>query len=361
MAYGLTIMLASPLSQKLAGVLKQKQIIAIGELLKGLGIFLIVLGTQVSRTNFWLPLLGQIVGGIGFSLAISNDSSLLKSIVQSSEDSALFGRIQSETQSRMFISTLLAGSIGGILFDYEAHWPFYASMFANIVAISTILMVSETKDSPQTGSGSCSCQQNHKELSSCISLSHNQNFWMNYYALSRAFMLAPFVGFLPFFFLNLQVDFYLFGIVLGLFSVAAFLSALYSISILEKLGILGTILLTSTCMLVSITIFGFSDRFGDSLIAITLLGFGSGCVRPLTMRNLDFTNMIAQQRVQLLSLMERRFSIINAVLLILGGFIIVERNFQVLMRQVGIVYFLLIFLLMILRASMGRKINIPID
>jgi hypothetical protein len=352
MVYGLTIMLASGLSQQLTVFLKQKQVIAIGEFCKGLGILLIVLGTQVATTNFWLPLSGQIVGGIGFSLSISNDSSLLKTIVLSSADNSLFGQIQSKTQSLMFLATLVAGAIGGVLFDYEAHWPFYGSMMANLVAIFTILMISEIKVQKKDPDSQQKLASKHR-----LNLQPEQEFWLNYYAVSRAFLLAPFVGFFPFFFLMLQVDFYLFGVVLGLFSIAAFLSALYSVTILTKLGFSGTMILTASCILASMSILAIYDYFWTSLIALTLLGFGSGCVRPLTMKNLDFTGMTAQERVQTLSLMERRFSLLNAVLLVLGGFIIVEQGFQILMRQIGITYLFLFLLLMYLRTLEKSNAN----
>lgn len=337
--YGLTIMLTSEVSGVLLRYMRQKSVVAFGEILKAVGLLLIILGTRVAATNFWIPLVGQVVGGCGFSIAISTDSSLLRSIT-SSTGADVFGKIQSKSQSYMFLSTLIAGSIGSILFDYEAHWPFYASILVSIVAAVAILLIREKK-SPM---GSQVSRQKVE-----LVLKPEQKFWINFYALSRAFTLAPFVGFLPFFFIMLQVDPYLFGVVLSLFSIAAFFSALYSTRLLAKLGVKILMIGIISSMLTSMLLFGFFDYFSDyfliGLLAIFLLGIGSGGVRPLTMSNLNLSVMSAQQRTKLLSLMERQFGIWNTLLLISGACLLIEQGFQPLMVGLAGSYLVLFFVM----------------
>jgi hypothetical protein len=86
-----------------------------------------------------VPFIGQMLGGTGFSLAISTDTSLLRSITECAPEGS-FGKF-SRRHSYMFLSTLVAGSVGSILFDYEAHWPFYSSILATLIAITCILLI----------------------------------------------------------------------------------------------------------------------------------------------------------------------------------------------------------------------------
>ena len=337
MVYGLVIMLNSNTSVFLLGYIRQKSVIALGEFLKILGLVLIILGTQVAGTNLWMPFLGQIIGGTGFSMTVSTESGLLRSITNSAEPS-LFGKIQSKSQSLMFIATLIGGASGGVLFNYEAHWPFYASILTNVLAIIAVLFIFEEKSPSKAYS-----------VSKIIEISPDQSFWMNYYALSRSVMLSTFIGFLPFFFLMLQLDLNLMGIVLGMFSISAFLSAFMGNKILEKIGVIGFMILTMGSMLTSLLLLGFFNTLGVGLISISLLGFGSGCVRPLTMKNLDITVMNPQQRASLLSSMEKRFSLLNALILITGGYILIQQGFQALMFQMAIAYVILIFFIVIVR------------
>lgn len=328
--YGLAIMLSSKLSSKLLSHMRQKLVIAIGEILKALGLLLIILGTTVADTNLWIPLIGQILGGTGFSLAISTDTSLLRSITKSDQKS--FGKIQAQTQSYMFVSTLIAGTTGSILFSYEAHWPFYASTLANCIAIIFIMFI----QGDERVEGKILQQKTE------LRLDEDQKFWVNFYVFSRAFALAAFVGFLPFFFVMLGVDPYLFGAVLSLFSIGAFFSARYSNQILDKFGIQFIIPLITSSMLISMFLFAFFDYFPNyftvGLAAIFLLGLSTGGVRPLVTSNLKLNSMSQQHRTKLLSLMELRFGISNACILIAGSYLLSEYNFQTLMFGCATLY-----------------------
>ena len=49
----------------------------------------------------------------------------------------------------------------------------------------------------------------------------DQLFWMLFYSISRAFTLAPFIGFIPFYFIMVNVDPLLFGAVLSCFTLSS--------------------------------------------------------------------------------------------------------------------------------------------
>lgn len=338
--YGLVTMATASLGTRLLPYLRQKNIIALGELLKAAGIVLTIAGTRVAATDFWVVALAQVVGGCGFSLAISTDSSLLAKLATGSPPDT-FGKIQARSQSLMFIATLLAGSLGGILFAYEAHWPFYASLLVALASALLIFLVRE----PWMPAAAAGAPRGAPPLV----LQPGQLFWTRFYSLSRAFTMAPFVGFLPFYFIMIGVDPFLFGAVLGLFTLSGFVAALYTGAFLQRFGINALLGVTVGSMLVAMLLFGCStwlsrqgiDYFPVGLLAIGLLGLGSGGVRPVTMGNINLAALSPPHRTMLLSGMERNFGVYNGLLLLAGGVLLVEFSFQVLMVALALLYLVL--------------------
>ncbi len=338
--YGLTTTATTNLSGALQPYLRLKAMIAIGELLKGAGVGLVIVGTQVAGTDFWTVLAGQVVGGTGFSLAIASDGGLLRTVTAAGGNE-LFNRTQARMQSLMFMATLAAGCVGSILYDYEAHWPFYTSMGANLVAILAIMLVHEVKVpvAPRAAG-------THPTAPAALDIDGGQRFWMNFYSLSRAYTLGPFVGFLPFYFIELQVDPFLFGSVLGLFSLMAFLGALYANAFLTRFGLTALMTATICGMLGSMLLFSAAEWFSEQgvdyfvtgLVAITLLGLGSGGVRPVTMANLNLGRLKPEQRTLVLSRMERNFGLVNGLMLFAGGHLLGESGFPTLMLALALSY-----------------------
>lgn len=338
--YGMTTIISANLSTYLMRYMRLKVIVALGESLKAVGLLLIIMGTRVGNIDFFPILLGQIVGGCGFSLALSTDSNLLKTLAVGFPANT-FGDIQARSQSLMFIATLFAGFLGGLLFAYEAHWPFYASFFVALIAALMILNIKE-EFVPIT-SGSTNSQSRE-----ALILDKDQLFWMRFYSLSRTFTLGPFIGFLTFYFIMIQVDTYLFGVVLGLFTLSGFVSAFYSGKFLKHFSMRALIICMISCMFGSMLLFGMSDTLSDigidyfpvGLLALTLIGLGSGGVRPIAMGNIDMSKLSQQQRTMVLSAMERNFGIYNGILLLVGGVLLIQFGFQSLMLILAVVYLL---------------------
>lgn len=161
--------------------------------------------------------------------------------------------------------------------------------------------------------------------------------------------MAPFVGFLPFYFIMIGVDPFLFGAVLGLFTLSGFVAALYTGAFLQRFGINALLGVTVGSMLVAMLLFGCStwlsrqgiDYFPVGLLAIGLLGLGSGGVRPVTMGNINLAALSPPHRTMLLSGMERNFGVYNGLLLLAGGVLLVEFSFQVLMVALALLYLVL--------------------
>jgi hypothetical protein len=340
--YGLVTTVTSSIGGKLLARFSEKRVVAIGEIMKASGIVLLLAGTRLADVDMNLLVLAQIVGGTGFSIALSTDSSLLRTLAGASGDPSLFMRTQTRSQSQMFIATLVAGSTGSILFDYQAFWPFYASLLASITSTALVLLIREPAVPPRA-KGTSGAQP-----AKPLSLDSTQRFWMGFYSLSRAFTLAPFVGFLPFYFIMVNVDPLLFGAVLGLFTLSAFATSLAVNGFIKRFGVRTLMIATLVCMFGAMLVLGCSevladhgiDYFVSGLIGISLLGLGSGGVRPATMANLDLSALDPLERVALFSRMERNFGIANGILLALGAWLLASAGFQVLMLWLGGLYLL---------------------
>ncbi|EIF28240.1 hypothetical protein BCh11DRAFT_03628 [Burkholderia sp. Ch1-1] len=336
--YGLVTTVTAGFGGRLLATLSEKQVVAVGEMMKACGIVLLLCGTRLADVDMRLLVLSQIVGGTGFSIALSTDSSLLRSLASAGGDSTLFVRAQTRSQSQMFIATLVAGTSGSIMYDYQPFWPFYASLLASVSSTALVLMIREpaaARNAPGT-------------VAKALAPDSGQRFWMGFYSLSRAFTLAPFVGFLPFYFIMVNVDPLLFGAVLGLFTLSAFGTSLAVNGFIKRFGVRALMVLTLCCMFGAMLVLASSewlagqgvDYFVSGLIGITLLGLGSGGVRPATMANLDLSALGALERVALFSRMERNFGIANGALLALGAYLLVNEGFQVLMMSLGGLYLL---------------------
>ncbi len=333
-AYSAASTIASDFAPKLSKVMVVSSVVLIGEVMKVSGLALLVLGTMPGDAQIMLCLLGQLIGGAGFSIALSADGSLLRQVALDTDQKRL-GLIQSKAQSWMFIATLLAGFMGGILYDHQPHWALYAGIFSSLIALLIVVYIMH-----RTGYEKCEdiqSKSNSKpvsEESSPLILNRMQVIWTGFYSITRAFALAPFIGLLPLHFSLQQVDPYLFGIVLGLFTLGGFLVAVYGAPILARLGLKGS--LVSFCgIIASLGIFACSDLFelvgisyfSSSLVGITLLGIAAGAIRPSTMSCLDLSNLTPLHRMSVFSRMERMFGYLCATLLACFG-VLVE-NFSI--------------------------------
>lgn len=337
--YGLVTTVTSGLGGKLLGVMSEKKVVAAGETMKAGGIVLLLAGTRLADVDMNLLVLAQIVGGTGFSVALSTDSSLLRTLAGAAGDATLFMRTQTRSQSQMFIATLVAGSTGSILFDYQPFWPFYASLAASIASTLLVLMIREPRAEPRPAT---------EAATEAAVLDPRQRFWMGFYSLSRAFTLAPFVGFLPFYFIMVDVDPLLFGAVLGLFTLSAFATSLAVNGFIARFGVKAPMIATLACMFSSMLVLGCSDvlayhgidYFVSGLVGISLLGLGSGGVRPATMANLDLSALDPLARVAMFARMERNFGVANGILLAIGAYLLADAGFQALMLWLSGLYLL---------------------
>ncbi|MCW5231583.1 hypothetical protein D8B34_24505 [Verminephrobacter eiseniae] len=99
--------LAADLAPRLGRIMQAMRLVLLGEGMKSLGLALLVIGTMPGAVSLPMLLLGQLVGGTGFALALTADGGLLR-VAALGADAETLGRIQGRTQSMMFIATLVS-------------------------------------------------------------------------------------------------------------------------------------------------------------------------------------------------------------------------------------------------------------
>jgi MFS family permease len=313
----------------------------VGESLKAANVVLILAGTQPGHTSFWLPLAGQIIGGCGFSIAISTDSGLLRTITESGGN-ALFGKVQARSQTLMLVATLVSGVSGALLYANSSDWVFLASLAANVVAILLMFAI-RTDDQPHPVAPAA---QNGAAPPAKWKLDPVRRSWVMFYALSRAFTLAPFVAFMPYFFISIGTDQVLFGAVLSLFTVFGIISAQNAGKFLQRYGVRVLGLATVACMVGAMALYGFSPVFAENgidyfivgLAGMALFGLGSGGIRPVALQNLELGGVPAPQRPGVLSRMEREYGIWNMGLMLVGGYLMSVLGFIGMMQWLVVGY-----------------------
>lgn len=328
-AYSAASTVSSDLAPRLSRMMSLGSVVVLGETLKVFGLVLIVLGTMPGDSSLPLLLAGQLIGGAGFSIALSADGSLLRQVAVGMNQQ-LLGAIQAKAQSWMFIATLGAGFIGGILYDHQPHWSLFAGIAANCIALAMVALIIQNLSSTEKSEDALMAPSSGSQPPEApLQLDQMQMTWIGFYSITRAFALAPFIGLLPLHFALQQVDPYLFGLVLGIFTLGGFLVSRYGAQLLARLGLKGT--MVSCCgIIASLGMFAsssFFEPFGvsyftTSLIGISLLGIAAGAIRPSVMSCLDLSNLSSRQKMSVFSSMERFFGYLCASLLLCFGMIV---------------------------------------
>lgn len=345
--YGLVLMIAPKFIGSIKNVIKRKCTIMIGEGIKALGLICFINGN-----GFTILIIGQILSGLGYSFTAGTDSILLKSLFQKYGEgnknpyNYKYKTVESNSNSYMFVAFLIAGILGSILFNWNQKYVFYFSIISNIISIIAMLVISEAKD--MENDNNVNITDIKTTLIMDEKLKKEISFWKSYYSISRAFTLGSFVGFVPYFFFVLtNVNLYYFGLILGLFNLAGFIASRVIIKISNKMGYQKLTIITLALLAIALLIFGIFANIIIGIIAITLLGIASGGVRPLTLSHLNTLDLSSGERMKIISSMEQQYGFWNALILILGGVILMNHGFNKLMIGFAGVYIVIIVFLYI--------------
>ena len=322
--FGLAVALTAAVVPAIARRMSPRNMIMAGESCKAAG--LILLGAVPL-----LPVeaLGQLLNGLGFALSTGPDSSLLLAL---QPDRARRARFQATSQSWMFISVLGAGAVGAVIFTARSYLVCYASAVAALSALLLIWSVGPARPAPagqpqpaRPEPAASDAQHPARVSRRWGGLSAEQLWWAAYYVAGRVATLAPFVGFLPYMLVvRLHVKLAYFGVVLGLFTLSAFVSARYAPGLLHRYrpraltttGILGTV---AALVLFSLA----QSSLPAVLVGITALGLASGGVRPVALSGLDSAGLAPSRQGPLVGRLEQATGVANAVIMAAGGAVLV--------------------------------------
>jgi hypothetical protein len=319
--HGLSIMLFKlPLKMILTVVVSKKIILFGGEIIKGIGL----IGMVVSQGRLEWLISAQVINGIGFALTTSVESSLLYASMQYYDVKANFRQVEARSQGFSFVSVSIAGVIGSFIADIDLMLPIYISAIFSFLSSINILFFSEMLSNKPVID-----KKTHTTETTLASSMRKVYPILLYYAFNRAVILTVFVFLFPIFLLQVfKIDIVFFGMILGIFSMTAYIvghniERLSKFLIATKLSlwpIVPFFLLLSVFFLISKNIY--------LLFAVpVLLGFSGICVRPLSVDRVNL--LITENRSLVMSRGEQFFGFLNALFVLILGFLLTYSSLMI--------------------------------
>lgn len=308
--YGASLTYGAPVTARLQWRVPAAASIVAGELTKAAGLVALVASDNVLVLG-----VGQVLSGVGYSLAQGPDSVLLRSMFDDGEV-AKYRTHESRSMSWVFVAVLVAGAIGGFLYQEDADLPFVVSVAATLLAAGAAWSLGRTATAARPAGPP-------HEPARVITVTLEEHRWILYYATMRGLSLAAFVALLPvLFFYELEVEVRLFGAVLGSFSVFAYASGRYGVQVLnrfrEDLVPAGSVLVLG----IALVLLSAAHALPLALTGMALLGTVSGTVRPLATGRLNsVVERRTSERGAVLARMERLYGITNALAIVAGAFV----------------------------------------
>lgn len=292
--YGLAVFLYTkfPAKAKLSFYMSCKYVLLLSEILKCIGLLLVILSQNLIGIC-----IAQMFLGFGYGIAAGGDTQIINYHIDDG------GKFQAYSNSFMFASLLVAGLVGSVLYDKNICFPFIASAIANFI---TSIICITLPDKP----GKIN-KINKKEIRKKFSYQEKSLICM--YCFSRGIILTFFTGFLPYhLFIDLNIPIYGFIAILTSYT---FLGNISSNFIAGRLKKEYAIKIMNICLFISLAMY-FSNNLIIIVMATLLLGLTSGATRPICLNELRNNG----SNIAFISnIMESIYSIINIVLLILGG------------------------------------------
>ncbi|MFC1431089.1 MFS transporter [Streptacidiphilus sp. N1-3] len=326
--YGLTVAVAPLLLRRPTRKLSLRGQLLVGESVKVTGLLCLALGP-----NLPTALAGQILSGAGFALTAGTDSALLSTLTRGGD----FARREAVTQGWMFAGSFAAGTCGALAFAHGQRLPFALSGLAAIAALGCLAALRTDPPAPApapapapvptpaAAPAAATAVPDKPVAATSAPVPSAARFWQWYYALNRAFLLAPYVGFIPYLLVSrLHLGLSWFGAVLGLYTLSGFAAARLSprlmkrISDPRRLAFVPAVLTAGGLALLA------GPNLGFALVAIIALGLAGGFIRPTAMANLEphLQALDPAGRRAMTGRMEQHQAIWSAVLLVAGGLLL---------------------------------------
>lgn len=93
--------------------------------------------------NFWAFAAGEVLAGIGISLASGADSALAYDTLQAEGEEKRYASVEGMAYGARLLAFAFAGTVGGLLAEFDLAWPFAATVAACAVAAGVALTLKE--------------------------------------------------------------------------------------------------------------------------------------------------------------------------------------------------------------------------
>ncbi|TDU02215.1 hypothetical protein EDD99_0604 [Streptomyces sp. 846.5] len=336
--YGATLALAGPVVRPVAARLSLTAAVSLGEVLKAVGLLLLAAPGGIP-----VAVVAQVVAALGFSLASGTDSALLAEICRrDGEDARAW---ESRSGSLTFIAALVAGVAGAVLYQASHNGPFVLSAVMSALAAAMAVSAGRGLD---RGSASAAPRPAGAAPAADGRAGGNPHAgalrrWAAFYTIVRGFVLALFIGFLPYLlYVRLHAALPVFGLILGSYTLSGYFSARYAKLLTERVGARGTALAAIVLTGAGLLILLWQENVAGAAVATVALGLGVGGVRPMVVGAVNdiLADRPATERAAALRANEARFAAFNTVLILLAGLALDRIPFSHLLAGLALGYLL---------------------
>ncbi|WP_406454326.1 MFS transporter [Streptomyces sp. NBC_01622] len=334
--YGAALAFSGSVTKPLAARLSLTAAVAAGEWLKALGLVLLALPGGLP-----MAVAGQIVAALGFSLASGTDSALLAEICK--RDGADARTWEARSGSLTFAAALVAGVLGAIVYQWSHQAPFVLSAVMSALAALTVPIVGRgLTGAPKKSRDPALADEeapHRKDPRYSAALR-----WSAYYTVVRAFVLALFIGFLPYLlYLRLHVSLPLFGVVLGSYTLSGYFTARNGRRAVDRFGARATAAACAALAGAGLLILLWQPNTPGAAVATLALGAGVGAVRPVAVGAIGelLADRPAAERAAALRANEARFAVVNTLLILLAGLLLDRVGFPHVLLGVVVGYLVL--------------------
>lgn len=278
----------------------QKQLLIGSELLKIGGLLLIIM----LKNELPALVLGQGALGVSYAMAAGQDTKIIRQYIREPG-------FQEKSNSYMFLSLLIAGFIGSMLYEANPVFPFMASIITSAIGICFCISLPNEDSSIQ--------EYEMHEISE-QKLTVNEKKTVCRFVLVRGIVLTMFTGFLPVYLWNdLRTSAYTFIFILSSYTIMGNIGSNF---ILRHIGIRRAAATMDILLPLALFMLLSGNTVGIILAAL-MLGIVSGMIRPYCMKQIE-----KEKLNQALVTMETSYALLNVSLLIGCGFLYQGYAFQ---------------------------------
>lgn len=320
-AYGfMTTMTSIPPVTNITKKISPKNMLMTGEILKGISVGLTYFSSNIARNNdaqFYILLIAQLIGGIGYSFAAGSDGSFLFKYCRDN-DIKDYKTHEAKSSSTVFLSFLGAGVIGGFVSTVDVRLPFLLTLPAHIICAILVFTFKDLKSEGKNIEQAKEKTTVRKELINNVLVSH-----MLFYSVSRAIIMTLAVSIFPFyFFKTLNISVALFGIIFGSYTLTGFFVGKSTIKLREKFGEQKFSFILIGCVIITLILLCFVHS-KIVIFAPLIIYIMTGAVRPHSMTRINVSIKEEKNRSTIIALTEGAFGLIN-VIMVLICFVILQ-------------------------------------